>query len=174
VAPASSNLNLAFDIKPFDSAPPGIVVKSGQLHLRNLVAVSDRSSMATRAQLDSIDLTLGAANASMLADAPPGLYSEITFEGPVPGHMVDLHGTSDGHSLEASASLGPQQVTCRDPASLAPGSMVQLHLSVDPTHWFDGVNIPVAQPPEYEVEIEDSPQFKANIAASFALDCTAQ
>jgi hypothetical protein len=163
---------LAFEVKPFGTLPPGVVIRETHLHLRNLVAVSDRSSSA--AQLASIDLTLGSTPTAMAIDAPPGLYSEISFTGPSPGHLMDLQGTSDGHSLEASVSLGPQQVPCDKPMSLTPGAEVELHLSVDPSHWFDGVTIPVAQPPEYEVDIENSQQLKANVAASFSLSCTAQ
>jgi hypothetical protein len=153
---------------------------SAQLHLSAVAAVSDRTASDPRAGADSLTLSLGGAADQSWPSPPPGLYSGVTFTvGDGPDDGVDVVVVWRGERVHATVSGGPVDVFCAAPVAVQLGQKAQLSLSVDPSHWFDGLDLASATTDSDDsgvlISDDDNPalaeQLLANVGASFQLVC---
>jgi hypothetical protein len=128
------------------SAPtPNLSVATAELHLYGIEAVTDRSATDGRARVDAIDLAMAGASDDKLSGVAPALYSGVAFAlGDTDTFGVDLSGAFGTLKLHATLTAPSVYVSCDAPFELPPGGTVQLTLSADPTHWFDGVDLSTA------------------------------
>jgi hypothetical protein len=157
-----------------------ISVASLRLHLGNLTAVSDRSSNDPRARKDFAEVMFGESAEIALDSAPPGLYSAVSWGlGDADTDGIDLIGAIGGQNLHVELIGGPFDVRCQDPRSLAPNQRVRLTLTVDATHWFDGVDLSGVKNDEDDrgiiINMEDNAplafEMLGNVINSFQLEC---
>jgi hypothetical protein len=121
---------------------PSVSLATAQLHMLAVEAVSDRSTTDGRARVDEVDLAMAGASDTKLTGVAPALYSGVAFAlGNVGDSGVDLTGAVGTNKLHATLSAPSVYVSCDAPLTLDPGGAVQLTLSVDPTHWFDGIDL---------------------------------
>ncbi len=157
-----------------------ISVSTLKLHLTGVAAVSDRSSNDPRAQVSAADVDFGGTDDVSMPTAPPGIYSTVEWTlGDSTTAGIDLQGVAANQALHLQLISGPLTVRCDDPQSLAPGQRVQLTLSVDATHWFDGVDLSAVMEDEDDqgiiLNMEDNAplaiQILQNVINSFLLKC---
>lgn len=178
-APAAGGLTLHVTVAQAPTTSD-VAIASVALHLSQLRAVSDRSAVDARAAATDIDLALGDEQEIALASAPPGLYSAVdALLGSNTDTGLELQAvwhTARVHAMVVSAAF---DVRCDDPVPLDPGRRARLSLQIDPTGWFDGMDLGAAtsDPDDSGIVIsaDDNRPLEstllANVMASFTLDC---
>jgi hypothetical protein len=160
----------------------GVSVATADLHLVSVVAVSDRSSSDARAQVPLIDLAMAGASDNRLTGVAPALYSGLSFAlGDSDSAGVEINGAFGTEKLHASLSAPSVYVSCDAPLSLGPGGTVQLSLALDPTHWFEGLDLSKVMADADDNGINLSSDDNADVAAlvlahvleAFKLGCSA-
>lgn len=181
-APSASppyGLLLRFGLGPAGPALPDLSVSTLKMHLSQLTAVSDRGSNP-RAQTAAADVLFGETVQMELPSAPAGTYSALEWTLGAAGISgISLAGTTSGQQIHVDLSGGPFVAHCDTPRSLAPGQRVQLTLGVDPSHWFDGVDLSSAMDDDDDngiiLNMEDNAtlalEILANAIKSFQLVC---
>jgi hypothetical protein len=154
-------------------------IATAGLHVRSLMAVSDRSADDPRASLADLDLSMGDRLTEPLAP-PPGLYSSVNLvlDGEA-GIGIELAGAWNGAGLHVQLASGPFDVACPTPARLDPGQHITLALRTDPGAWLAGVDLTQAlsDADDDGILLSDDDnralgaRVLANVLASFALDC---
>jgi hypothetical protein len=179
-AAPSYGLMLRFGLGPALPALPDLSLSTLKLHLTQLAAVSDRGSSDPRAATDSVDVAFGETVQAELATAPAGTYSSLQWTlGDASIAGVDLQGTAAGQRMHVELVGGPFDARCQSPRELAPGQRVRLTLTVDPTGWFDGVDLSTAMNDEDDngiiINMEDNSalafEILDNAIKSFQLEC---
>jgi hypothetical protein len=159
---------------------PRLAVATAALHLVDVVAVSDRSSSDGRARVATLDLPMAGAADVELTRVAPALYSGLEFalgDADTPG--IDVTGALDTQHLHATLSSSAVYVSCPTPLALAPAARVQLDLHVDPSGWFDGLDLASAMTDSDDngilISSDDNAKLAerllANALATFVLDC---
>jgi hypothetical protein len=173
-------LLLRLGLGPAGPALPDLSVSTLKLHLTQLAAVSDRGSSDPRAQAAAADVGFGETVQVELPSAPAGTYSALEWtlgDGSTSG--ISLAGTTAGEQIHLDLSGGPFAVRCDSPRTLAPGSRVQLTLGVDPSSWFEGVDLTGAANDQDDkgiiINMEDNAtlafEILGNAIKSFQLKC---
>jgi hypothetical protein len=177
-APPSLAMRLQFIAPP---TPVGdLQIATAGLHLARVTAVCDRAAADPRASLSAVDLSMGASFDAPSSPAPPGLYSSVNAVlDDDAGVGVNIAGAWGGMALHVQVASSPFAIGCPSPVRLEPGQRVQLRLQVDPTHWFDGVDLSTALSDSDDDGIVLSAYDNrglaaavlANVIASFQLEC---
>lgn len=177
LAPPSLTLQLSLAVPT--PANDTLQIATAALHVRSLMAVSDRTAADPRASLADLDLSMGDRLTEPLAP-PPGLYSSINLvlDGEA-GIGIELAGAWNGEALHVQLSSGPFDVACATPARLDPGQRITLALRTDPGAWLSGVDLTQALTDEDDdgIVLADDDNHALgvrvldNVLASFALDC---
>jgi hypothetical protein len=177
-SPTALGLHAEF-AAPSRAAPP-LSVATAAIHLVDVVAVSDRSSSDGRARVATLDLPMAGATDVELSGVAPALYSGLAFalgDADTPG--IDVAGALGTSHLHATLSSGAVYVSCTTPIALAPAARVHLSLRVDPSGWFDGLDLASASADTDDNGIIISSDDNAGLAerllasalATFVLDC---
>ncbi len=160
-----------------------VALASVAMHLAAVVAVSDRSADDPRAAMSDIDLGLGDTRDLTLPSAPPGLYSAVDAQlGGSADPGIDVQAVWHTARVHATLLSIPFDVGCPSPVRLDPGQRAQLTLGADPTSWFDGLDLGSAASDvdDNGIVISDDDNrplamaLRANVLASFALDCASE
>jgi hypothetical protein len=150
------------------------------MHLSALRAVSDRSAADPRAAASDVDLMLGDGVDLPLAAAPPGLYSAVDALLGSPADIgLDVQAVWNSARVHATLSAAPFDVDCPTPVALDPGHGARLTVQIDPSGWFDGIDLgnATSDPDDAGIVISDDDNvpladaLTANVIASFTLDC---
>jgi hypothetical protein len=182
-APAPSanyGLQLRFGLGPAAPSLPDLSLSTLKLHLTDVVAVSDRGSGDARARTASADVAFGETVDAQLPAAPAGTYSALAWmlgDSAVSG--IELQGTTAGQRIHLTLGGGPYDVRCDSPRQLLPGQRVRLTLTVDPSGWFDGVDLSSAMDDTDDqgiiINMEDNAslafEILGNAMKSFQLVC---
>lgn len=182
VAPSGGGLTV--DVALATAATDGdVAVASVALELGQIVAVSDRSAGDARATISDLELGLGDTRTLAMPVAPPGIYSAIDAElGTSSEDGVVVQAVWNQVRVHVTLTETPFDVACPTPARLDPGARVALTLRADPASWFDGIDLAGAasDADDEGIVISDDDNrtlaaaLRANVLASFTLDCATQ
>ncbi|MCU1282055.1 MAG: hypothetical protein JWM53_5601 [bacterium] len=179
-APAGGGLTMHVALAA-PSTALDVAIASVAMHLAQLRAVSDRSAVDARATSTAIDLALGDSKDLALPTAPPGLYSAVdALLGSSADSGLDVQAVWNSARVHATLVSTPFDVGCATPVRLDPGGGAQLAVQIDPTSWFDGIDLgsAISDPDDAGIVISADDNrplamaMLANVMASFALDCT--
>jgi hypothetical protein len=180
-APLPYALELQASLGAALPAAPGVSFSTVRLHLAGLAGISDRGVSPRRANVDALDLGLGAMTAAPLPSAPPGLYSglELAF-GDAQTDGIALEGARNGVLVHVAITADAFTVLCATPQPLEPGRRVRLSLSADMSGWLDGVDLASASGDADDagllISMEDNAPLAQlvlrNAMNSVHLDCT--
>jgi hypothetical protein len=177
---AAPSLTLQLSLAAPSSANGNLQIATAALHVRSLMAVSDRTADDPRARLGDLDVAMGDRLDQQLT-APPGLYSMVNMvlDGEA-GIGIELAGAWSGAALHVQLASGPFDVPCRAPARLDPGQRITLALHTDPARWLAGVDLSQALSDQDDdgIVLSDDDNHAlgalalANVLTSFQLECS--
>jgi len=165
---------------PAGSARVDVAVAQASLFIGSAHVVSDRGAADPRATANAVMLPAAGSVESVLAEAPPGLYSAVVLDlgdGVHPG--VEIFGSFNGAPLNVMLQASGIVVRCSPAVRLEPGGTVQLSLGALSDGWLDSVDLQHAVSDGDErgllIDADDNaalaPIILSRVAASFSLDC---